>query len=250
MTREIVVTVVVTLIVGDLARSSRWSAARIARWAAARVYASDGERAARRAEEWDGLVSDSVPSDISAFCVGISLGFFAVACMAKRRAAGMASWCGRRYRQLSGRSLIRESGPGYLMDDPRAASLALLEAAHEFRLCLADNAPPSPGGTGGRLPTIRRLAADTQLRAANVALLGTGELGEYARKLGETAARLTDQAPQAVGGASQEAGVPDLSRLDRSIRAFQRCAIAASQDLAASQPAGPPESAGRTRDGT
>lgn len=143
MIREIVLTVIITLIVGDLARSSRWSAAKVARWSAKRIYVSDSERADRRAEEWDGLVSDSIPSDISALCVGISLGAFAVACIAKRSVSRMASRCGRAFRRLSGRVGPMDGRTGFLLDDHRKASLALLEAAHELRLCLADNAPGS-----------------------------------------------------------------------------------------------------------
>jgi hypothetical protein len=191
-----------------------------------------------------------VPSDVSAFCIGISLGIFAAACIARQRVAGMASWCGQAYKRLSSWPFAGDRAAGYLLDDHRQASMALLVAAHELRLCLADNAQPGRGGTRGRLAAIQHLAADTQLRAANVALLGTGSLGEYARKLGTSAAGLADEASRTGGAASQEGGSPDLKRLDRSIRAFQRCAAAVSADLIASRAAGPAELTGCAGDGT
>jgi hypothetical protein len=246
MIREIVLTVIVTLIVDDLARSSRWSAAKVVRWSAERIYVSDSERAARRAEEWDGLVSDSIPSDISALFVGISLGAFAVACMARRGVTGVASRCRRACRRLPGRVAPRDGRAGFLLDDHREASMALLEAALELRLCLADDVQVPLGGTAGHLPAIRRLAADAQLRAANVALLGAGTLGESARKLGEAAGRLADEVSRAGEAASGGAGVPDVSELDASIRAFQRRAAAVSRDLAGNGGAVPAESAGRS----
>lgn len=116
---------------------------------------------------------------------------------------------------------------------------------------LASSAPPEPRNyaeprNAQAHPAIRRLAADAQLRAANVALLGAGTLGESARKLGEAAGRLADQVSRTGNAASGGVGVADVSELDASIRAFQRRAAAVSRVLAGGSGAVLTESAGRS----
>lgn len=44
------------------------------RWAAKRIYPSNPERAARRSEDWEALISESIPTNISRLCFGLGMG--------------------------------------------------------------------------------------------------------------------------------------------------------------------------------
>jgi hypothetical protein len=68
---EVLVAILAALVVNELTGVSRWTAGKIARWAARRIYRSNPERASGRAEEWQALISKSVPMNISALCFGL-----------------------------------------------------------------------------------------------------------------------------------------------------------------------------------
>lgn len=232
MTREVVTAVLVTLIVGDVARSSRLLAAGLARWAAGRVYVADEERASRRPEEWDALVRESVPSDISAFCLGVSFAVFAVACLAGRRVRAMMSRALDAYARLTRVPPTSLGAVESRWEELRRAILALLASALELRQRFADGTSLTPEQAASQGPDIRRLAAAVQLEAASVSLLEPAGLGGPAERLAATAARLSDQAFPPGGNATPVTGTLDLRALDRSISAFRQRAVAASRDLA------------------
>lgn len=82
---EIVTTVVVTLLVNEMTDISPWIAIRLARWAAKHIYANDKRRMVRRAEEWESHIRNSLPTNLSKLCFGLSLGCAATATTAIRR---------------------------------------------------------------------------------------------------------------------------------------------------------------------
>lgn len=217
MTGEIIVTVLVTLIVADIARSSRVLASRLARWAAGQVYAADSVRAKRRRDEWDDLVKEIVPSDIAALCLGVSFAAFAVTCLAGRRARTVALRAGRAYGGLTA-DPARPLGRDGLI-------VAVRQRANELRLCLAE-AESLPAEAASRRPKIRRLATDLQNLAAEMSCLDRGSLGDAGEGLARTALQLADQMFPPGRVSPQTAQRLTLSALDEFIEAFGRCACA------------------------
>jgi hypothetical protein len=232
VTREIAITVLVTLIVGDAARSSRWFAASLAHWAAERIYVADDERAGRRPEEWDALVRESVPSDISALCLGISLAVFAVACIAGRRVRTLTARARDAYARLTRVPAASLDPIGSRWEEHRNVSLALLESALELRLRLADSWSLNPEDAASQRPVIRRLTADVKVQAVNVSFLDPAILGELAVNLATVASRLTDRVFPPCGATAQATVTLDLTTLDESIDAFQHGVLVVSRDLA------------------
>ena len=86
MIHEILLTVAVTLIVNEATDISPWLATRLVGWAAERIYASNADRAAQRKEEWEALIKDSIPTNISKLFFGLGfacagLCWFAIRCV-------------------------------------------------------------------------------------------------------------------------------------------------------------------------
>jgi hypothetical protein len=81
MIPDVIVAVVVTLIVNEMSDISPWLAVRVARWAAGKIYASNPEMAARRAEDWQGQIDESIPTKISKLCFGLGMGCAGLWCM-------------------------------------------------------------------------------------------------------------------------------------------------------------------------
>jgi hypothetical protein len=220
MTGEIIVTVVVTLIVADTARSSRALASRLARWAAGQVYAADSVRVKRRQGEWDDLVKGTVPSDIAALCLGVSFAAFAVTCLAGRWARTVASRAASAY----GRLTADPAGPL----DRDGLIVAIRQQANELRLCLAE-AASFPAEAASRQPRIRRLATDLQNLAAEISRWDRGLLGGAGEDLARTALQLTDQMFPPGRVSPQTAQRLTLSVLDERIEAFGRRAYTAEE---------------------
>ena len=74
MIGDILVAVVATLIVNEVTDVSPWIAIRLVRWAARHMYAANADRAARRREEWEALINESIPTKISKLSFGLGLG--------------------------------------------------------------------------------------------------------------------------------------------------------------------------------
>jgi hypothetical protein len=87
MSREVLLAVVVTLIVNEVTEVSPWTAIRLVRWAAKHIYAGNTERAAQRAEEWEALIDESIPTKISKLFFGLGFGCAGLYCVAMRRAS-------------------------------------------------------------------------------------------------------------------------------------------------------------------
>ena len=232
-------TVLVTLIVADIARSLRLLAASMARWAAERIYVAAG-RDSRRPEEWEALVRESVPSDISALCLGISFAVFAVTCLTGRQVRSVMARARDSYARLTEIPVTSLDPAASHWEEHRKVSLALLASALEMRERLADAQSLSQEEADSRRSAIRRLSAEIQLQAANASLLDPATLGGPAGRLGTVAARLADQAFPPSGVAVSATGMLDLSALDKSISAFKHRAAAVSRDLAARRSAVPP----------
>jgi len=92
--RDVIVAAVAALIVNEVTDVSPWIAVRLVRWAAGQIYAANADRAARRKEEWEALVSESVPTKISKLIFGLSFGCAGLYCAAIRRlpAVPAAMW--------------------------------------------------------------------------------------------------------------------------------------------------------------
>jgi plasmid stabilization system protein ParE len=86
MSREVLLAVVVTLIVNEVTEVSPWTAIRLVRWAAKHIHASNTERAAQRAEEWEALIDESIPTKISKLFFGLGFGCAGLYYIAMRRA--------------------------------------------------------------------------------------------------------------------------------------------------------------------
>jgi hypothetical protein len=214
MIQEVAVAVVVTLIVGDAARSARWSSAKLARWAARQIYAADQTRAGERAEEWEALITETIPSDISAFCFGAALAVTASAHAASRHAA--RAW--RSMARLPGFRRIRPNESSWRLDEIRQASLSLLSAVIQFRLLLTDPESRSQEYLDGHHREFRRLAAEARLQAVNIAMLSPAELAESAQSLARTADIIAGHATASVSRAH-------LTELDERTTVFQNTAI-------------------------
>jgi hypothetical protein len=235
VTREVVVAVVVTLIVGDAARSARWSSARLARWAAGQLYAADRSRAAERAEEWEALISETIPSDISAFCFGAGLAATAAARAFTRQAAHAFSSTRRSVMRVPWIRQARRNALNRRSDEHRQVSLSLLATASRLRLLLTDPARRSPEHADGYLREIRRLAADAQLQAVHIAMLGPPRLAESAGRLAQAADDLADRAAAQAGDAdaAEQADTGRLGEFDERTRDFQCAAVTVSHALSA-----------------
>ncbi len=94
----VLLAVVVTLIVNEATDVSPWIAIRLARWAAKRIYAGNTGRAARRQEEWEALISKSIPTKISQLFFGLGFGCAGLYCIASRRVPAALAALGRRIR--------------------------------------------------------------------------------------------------------------------------------------------------------
>jgi len=92
MIREIIVAAVVGWIVSEATDISPWVAIRLGRWAANNMYPANAERAARRREEWEALINESIPSKTAKLFFGLGLG-----------CAGLCSAMGRRMRLVLAR---------------------------------------------------------------------------------------------------------------------------------------------------
>jgi hypothetical protein len=84
MSREVLVAVVVTLIVNEAIDISPWTAIRLVRWAAKHIYAGNTERAARRAEEWEAVIDESIPTKVSKLFFGLGFGCAGLYCITIR----------------------------------------------------------------------------------------------------------------------------------------------------------------------
>jgi hypothetical protein len=230
VSREILIAALVTLFVEEATSLSRWSAVKLARWAAKHIYSADPERAQKRAEEWDALITKSIPTNIAALCFGLSLGAAAVAWTAARRATVIASALSRVYAVLRGVRLAELNE--CRVAEHRQASLALWSAASALRSLVGDTAQFNSEDLCAHLAQIREQAANTQLQAVNVALLAPSALTGSAELLAETASRLADAAEKVSSAAGLMTSVPDFTELDESMRAFIQAAVAVSHDLA------------------
>ena len=230
MSREIMVAVLVTLIVEETSGLSRWSAAKLGHWAAKHIYLADTERGEKRAEEWDALITKSIPTNIAALCFGLSLGTAAVGCIAARRGAVIVSVLSRIYGVLTGDWLAEHNERQ--MAEHRQASLALLNAASVLRLRIMDTGGFSSEHLHPQMAAIQKQVADTQLCAANVALLAPDKLSGSAERLAEAASRLADTALYSSRSARPVTARPEFAELDESMNAFLRDAVAVSGQLA------------------
>jgi hypothetical protein len=230
VSREILVAVVVTLIVDEATGLSRWCATKLARWAAKHIYLADVERTKKRSEEWDALISKSIPTNIAALCFGLSLGAAAVACMVGRRAAVVVSAFSRLCAMPPGVRLAERDERR--ATEQRQASVALLRAASELRLLVTDAASSSPDQLRANLREIRSQAVNTELQAANVALVAPDTLAMSAGQLAETARRLADAAQNLGGDVGLTTRILDCAELDESMKTFLWSAVAASRGLA------------------
>jgi hypothetical protein len=102
MIRDVIVAAVAALIVNELTDLSPWTAIRVARWAAGKIYADKPERAEKRAEEWEALISgESIPTKISKLLFGLGLGCFGLWCVLVGYVPTAASAVGRAIRSAA-----------------------------------------------------------------------------------------------------------------------------------------------------
>jgi hypothetical protein len=104
MIRDVIVAVVAALVVNELTDLSRWTAVRVTRWAAGKIHADNPDRAARRAEDWEALISgESIPTKISKLFSGwawVALG--SGACSSARSRRSSPPWGARSGAQPGG----------------------------------------------------------------------------------------------------------------------------------------------------
>lgn len=74
MIRDVIVGVIVTVIITEFTDVSPWLAVKMTRWAAKRIYPTNPEKAARRSEDWEALIRESIPTNISRLCFGLGMG--------------------------------------------------------------------------------------------------------------------------------------------------------------------------------
>ena len=224
---EVLIAVLATIVVDELIGVSRWVAGRVARWAARRIYLSDAERAKERAEEWHALVSESIPTSISALCFSLGLGVMALACMAARRVTALGSLVSRASKMLPDTNRTRYEWRERHITERRAACLSLMQAAGELKLHAAD--------VGSSVDWIRQQAMHTQMRAARVALLAPDSLAEPAECLAVIAGRLADATAAGSIDTNDACVLAICQELDESVRAFWRAAVDTFRDGAALQ---------------
>ncbi len=229
MSREVLIAVLVTLIVEESTGLSRWIAARMGQWAAKHIYLYDSERAKTRSEEWEALISKSIPANITALTFGLSLASAAVACILARRIAVAAS----SFRQVcvapAGMSVTDRDKRH--VSDARQASFALFSAACELRLLAIEPLPFNPDLMQGRLKEIRARAVDTELRAADVALAAPDTLATPAGQLADVARRLAEAAQNLGCDDGQIIDHLSCAELDETTNVFLRSAVAMFRDL-------------------
>jgi hypothetical protein len=107
VTLEVLAAIFAAILASELTGVSRWAAAKVTRWAARRIYPSDPARASGRAEEWQALISDSIPMNISALCFGLSLGVMALGRSAARHTAALAPAAAAGLMRLAASGLAR-----------------------------------------------------------------------------------------------------------------------------------------------
>lgn len=230
MISAIVAAFLVALVAGEVTDGSRWIAARLARWAAWRIYREDAERAAARAEEWEALISTSLPTSISALCFGMGLAVAAVACVTIR-------CLGRVVNALRGTG-VAPSGAGTaelerrdrVMQRRQTACLELLGTVSQLRLCAAGAARVRARDADLYLAEIRSLVAGVELAAANVAMLAPAAQ-VAADRLAVASDRLADA--MATGrGIDWRRRIRQqwFSELDEAAKAFLRVAVEISTD--------------------
>jgi hypothetical protein len=148
---EIGITVVATLLVNEMTDISPWIAIEFARWAAKRIYANDKKRMARRAEDWESHIRNSLPTNLSKLCFGLSLGCAATACMALRQVS-------------PARSALRKASP--VRPTPRKALLMALVMLSQGRCYWPDCVEPCLVTVDG--------ASVLNLQVAHICAIGTG----------------------------------------------------------------------------
>jgi hypothetical protein len=227
VSHEVLVAVLVTVLVDELTGMSRWAAGRVAQWAARHSYPFDPERAKDRAEEWHELVTESIPTNISALCCGLGLGAAALARMAARRVKALAPLGHHALRLVPGTDGAGRRRRERQIAERRTACIDLVRAASELKiqaLCAGDDT--------GRL---RQQAASTQVQAAAVALLAPDPLAESAERLAVAAGCIADAAAAHRG--ADRSLADSLRELDESIRAFRAAAVDMFRDLLQISPA-------------
>lgn len=229
MSREILIAVVATMIVEEATGLSRWSAVKLARWAAKHIYRTDIERAKKRTEEWDALISKSIPTNIAALFFACGLVVMAVSCVAVRRVAVIVAALGRAYAALPGTDQAERTERR--ATEHRQASLALLKAASELRLLVAGTSQLNPDQLCAHLTELRNLTANTQLQAVNVALLAPDMLADQAERLADAAARLADVVRNTNGDAELVADIPEFIEFEESTKAFLKAAVTVSREF-------------------
>jgi hypothetical protein len=223
VSREVLVAALVTVLVGELTGVSRWAADKVARWAARRIYLSNAQRAEERAEEWHALISESIPTSISALCFGLGLGVLALSYMTARRVATLGSLVSCASRMLSGSCMTGHDWNERHVTEQRAACLALMQAVSELKLQAAD--------AGGDVKWIQFQAAHTQMQAARAAFLAPDLLADSAERLAVVAGQLAD-ATAAQSSNGDQADVPAARQeLEESVRVFWRAAVDMFRDL-------------------
>jgi hypothetical protein len=115
MIRDVIVAVVAALVVNELTDLSPWTAVRVTRWAAGKIYADNPDRAARRAEDWEALISgESIPTKISNLFFGLGMGCAGLWCMLIGYVPTVVSAMGRAVGRAAGWTYVRV-GQGLLL---------------------------------------------------------------------------------------------------------------------------------------
>lgn len=229
MSQGVLVAVLATLIVNEVGGISPWIATRLARWAARNIYAADTVRADRRAEEWDALITESIPTNISALCFGLSLGGAAVGCLAMRRAASALSIFSHAIAELTGRHQAARDQRERLAEAQRQACLDLLRAAIQLRVQMASTAHRHRNERDAQLE-MQGLVLAAQQQAATVMLLAPAVLANSAGELAAATARLATAAGDSPDIRITQLISPlDFSDLDERVAAFRRHAVELAQ---------------------
>jgi hypothetical protein len=85
--REILIAVAAALLANEATDISPWTSRRLARWAARHIYATNEKRQVQRSEEWEAQIIESIPTNLSRLCFGLSLGCAAIVSIVLRQAS-------------------------------------------------------------------------------------------------------------------------------------------------------------------
>ena len=225
MIRAVVAAVLVALITGELTNGSRWIAARIARWAATWIYHANAERAAARAEEWEALISTTLPTNLSALGFGLGLGAAAVACVIAQFPLRMvrAPLSGTRA-ELRAVEAVEQERRDQLVERQRAACLDLLSEVSRLRVRAGGATSVPAKKINLYLADVRALAANVQITAANVALL-VPSAQNAADRLAEASVCLADTIGADPANSRRHIRRPQFSELDIAAKTFLESAV-------------------------